>query len=173
MSTELFTISGESTDYGWGLTQDGKGIVVWKGDWFEILALDTKLAFTNVTVDTAVYPTVQAYWAAGTPTASGEPATIKFSGKIAEYGWATTQDGQGTVVWKGDWFQIYGLNTKLAFADATVDTAAYSDFQSYWAAEETGSAGSAAVTLAGEASDYGWSATQDGKGMVVWKGDWF
>jgi protocatechuate 3,4-dioxygenase beta subunit len=191
MSAQVFSISGISTDYGWGPTQDGRGVVVWKDDWFQILGADAKLAFTNTTVDTAIYDTVQAYWAAGTPTDSGAPDIVQLAGKVADYGWARTQDDSGLVVWKGDWFQIYGLKTRLAFADITVDTAAYESFQAYWAAmAQAADTPDAAATsepiaandpgtasdvtrLAGQAADYGWGTAQDGKSMVVWKGDWF
>lgn len=44
---DIFTINGVSTDYGWGETMDGQGIVVWNGAEFDILNNVEQLQFTN------------------------------------------------------------------------------------------------------------------------------
>lgn len=47
---DVFVIDGLSTDFGWGETIDGEGIVVWQGAAFDILNGVEQLSFTNGTV---------------------------------------------------------------------------------------------------------------------------
>ena len=46
-------LDGSSSDWGWGLTEDGKGIVVWNDSGFEILPAKVQLQFSDKTVDTS------------------------------------------------------------------------------------------------------------------------
>lgn len=123
------TINGCSSDYGWGLTEDGQGIVVWNGDWFEILDKGTDLCFTDKTVATdSLFNGDNGGGdnggAGGTDAGAGSSTsgTFAINGNSADYGWGLTEDGQGIVVWKGDWFEVLSKGTDLCFTDQTVQT---------------------------------------------------
>jgi protocatechuate 3,4-dioxygenase beta subunit len=192
MSTTYAKIIGKASDYGWGSTEDGKGIVVWKGDWYEILGAGVSITFDDATVDTAVYGTnwlftdsiAKTEVATGTGAAASASVSATLAGKASDYGWGATEDGKGIVVWKGDWYKILKADATIAFDDATVDTAIHGTSGVYAGAAATGTtaatpvtttpeAADAATKLAGKASDYGWGPTEDGQGMVVWKGAWY
>jgi hypothetical protein len=192
MSTTYAKIIGKASDYGWGSTEDGKGIVVWKGDWYEILGAGVSITFDDLTVDTAVYGTnwlftdaiAKTEVATGTGAAASASVSATLAGKASDYGWGATEDGKGIVVWKGDWYKILKADATIAFDDATVDTAIHGTSGVYAGAAATGTTAATPVTttpetadaatkLAGKASDYGWGPTEDGQGMVVWKGAWY
>lgn len=116
-----YTINGTSTNYGWGLTEDGQGIVVWNGDWFEILSKGTDLCFTDKTVDTD-YLFNGGSTDGSTGGGSSTSGQFAINGNSSDYGWGLTQDGQGIVVWKGEWFQILSKGTDICFNDKVIET---------------------------------------------------
>lgn len=100
--------------------------------------------------------------------AAGSDMTTKLTGKLASYGYGPTQDGNGLVVWQGSWYQVFPNATTVEFDDAFVELGAD---RSITAAHKPGVTDTFA--LPGSSSDYGWGPTGDGKGLVVWKGNWF
>ncbi len=50
---DVFNVGADSKDYGYGKTQDGKGIVVWKGDDFDILYNVEVIHFNDKDIDTS------------------------------------------------------------------------------------------------------------------------
>jgi len=48
-----FVVDGNSSDYGWGLTEDGNGIVLWNDNTFEVLEANVVLKFNDKSVDTS------------------------------------------------------------------------------------------------------------------------
>ncbi len=136
-----YTINGNASDYGWGLTEDGAGIVIWNDDGFQILPASVKLVFSDQTIDTS--------------SLFGNTAVHQLSGASSDWGWSVTEDGTGVVVWNDEGFQILPANVQLEFSDRTVDTSILFG-------------GSSAHQLTGSSSDWGWDVTEDGQGVVVW-----
>ncbi|WP_420337096.1 cadherin-like domain-containing protein [Roseibium sp.] len=169
-----YTIKGNSNNYGWGPTQDGNGIVVWKGDWFQILDARTTIIFDDgmVTHDDTGFHLASK----GGSTERGNTSVGDFTiiGSYADYGWGPTEDGNGIVVWRGDWFQILDARTTIIFDDGMVthdDTGFH--LASKGGSTERGNTSVGDFTIIGSYADYGWGPTEDGNGIVVWRGDWF
>ncbi|MEM8688875.1 MAG: SdrD B-like domain-containing protein [Pseudomonadota bacterium] len=136
-----YMVSGNAADYGWGLTEDGAGIVIWNDEGFQILPASVQLVFTDQTVDTSGL--------------FGDTSVHQLSGTSSDWNWSLTEDGQGVVVWNADGFQILPANVKLEFSDRTVDTSVlFGDTSVH--------------QLSGASSDWGWDVTEDGEGVVVW-----
>lgn len=132
---DAFVIDGTSTDYGWGQTGDGQGIVVWSGASFDILNNVEEIRFNNGTV-------AMAEDGSFTFTPTGEPETgfnliddttenqfitgldrpdiFVINGTSTDYGWGQTADGLGMVVWNGPFFDILNNVEQIQFTDGTV-----------------------------------------------------
>lgn len=132
---DAFVIDGTSTDYGWGQTGDGQGIVVWSGASFDILNNVEEIRFNNGTV-------AMAEDGSFTFTPTGEPETgfnliddttenqfitgldrpdiFVINGTSTDYGWGQTADGLGMVVWNGPSFDILNNIEQIQFTDGTV-----------------------------------------------------
>ncbi|MEM8688473.1 MAG: SdrD B-like domain-containing protein [Pseudomonadota bacterium] len=137
----IFTVTGNAADYGWGLTEDGAGIVIWNDDGFQILPANVQLVFSDQTIDTS--------------SLFGDTAVHKLSGASSDWGWSVTEDGTGVVVWNDEGFQILPANVQLEFSDRTVDTSIlFGDTSIH--------------QLTGASSEWGWDVTEDGNGVVVW-----
>ena len=157
-TANTFNINGKSSDYGWGLRDDGvEGIVVWKGTWWTHLAKGTDICFTDATIDTD-YLFVQ------------PGSTYQINGNSADYGWGLRDDGvEGIVVWKGSWWVHLPKGADIQFADKTVDT----DYLFSGGNTGGGNSGSS-YNIDGNSADYGWGLRDDGvEGIVVWKGSWW
>ena len=154
-ATDAFVINGSSHDYGWGQTHDGEGIVVWKGNDFDILYDVEQIKFNDGVVnqlenDTFVFVTDEELGNEDCITGSndchnineiadihgvtqyidGTEATDAFviNGSSNDYGWGETYDGEGIVVWKGDNFDILYDVEQIKFNDATVTQLADNSF---------------------------------------------
>jgi len=136
--TDAFVISGSSTDYGWGATNDGQGIVVWQlqGANFDILNNVEQVRFDNGMVERQadgsfdftpsepVGPGVNIINddATQNENVAGTVGTDAFviDGNSTDYGWGATNDGLGTVVWQGAGFDILNDIEIIAFNDGLV-----------------------------------------------------
>ncbi len=183
-------LDGKSSSYGWGPTEDGKGLVVWKGEWFKIFAAGTTVKFDNGTVsfgaDCKIVENLTGGMPEPTPEPKPEPAPVypvtKLDGSSAHYGWGPTEDGKGMVVWKGEWFKIFEAGSTVKFDNGTVtlgaDCKIVEDLKGVTPAPQPEPKPEPApvypvTKLDGSSAHYGWGPTEDGKGMVVWKGEWF
>ncbi len=110
----------------------------------------------------------------GTPDeATG--ATFKLIGNSSDFGWDKTEDGEGIVVWKGEWFKILDAGTQLQFDDQLVSTTAPTQTGPMTVEDNVnetqylvGSEGNDNFVINGNASDFDWDKTEDGEGIVVW-----
>lgn len=140
---DAFIIDGISTDYGWGQTGDGQGIVVWNGPAFDILNNVEEIRFNNGTLTMAEDGTFS-FTPTGTPetgfnliadsaenefiTGLDRPDIFVIDGASTDYGWGQTGDGQGIVVWNGPAFDILNNVEQLQFSDGTVSQLADDTF---------------------------------------------
>ena len=188
--TDVFILDGASDDYGWGLTEDGAAVVVWRGADFDVLDGFETLRFSDREVDIAalagdvIDPT-------GPNTIADDPNrtqnlvggtgtdTFTIAGSFADYGWGPTQDGTGVVIWSGDRFDILQGFETIAFADGTLDLETMTltpdgvNEVADIAGEVqhlAGTAGEDVFVVDGLSTDYAWGATEDGLGHVVWSG---
>lgn len=173
---DIFVINGNSADYGWGPTLDGTGIVVWGPtghdlltDFEEIRFNDTRVSLVaenNVYTDT---PTVTQFIEG---TAAEE--TFLINANSADYSWGPTQDGLGFVVWNDTGHDILYNIEKIQFADRTVDLGQTGGGDNRFVDDPTqtqyltGSDGKDTFVIDASSADYGWGATEDGEGFVVW-----
>jgi glucose/arabinose dehydrogenase len=109
------------------------------------------------------------------------PDRFVIDGNSSDYVWEVTDARDGHVVWTDDGFDLlYGFE-QVAFNDRTIDLPPTGSDGPVTVNDDpattqylTGSdqAGDTFV-IAGNASDYGWGATDDGTGTVVWSGNAF
>ncbi len=184
---DAFVIDGNSNDYGWGETEDGKGIVVWNGDGFDLLFDVGEIRFSDRTVklgdDEPGDPGDPGTGGSEVTDVPGETqyvddvTTFIVSGKSSDYGWGETEDGKGFVIWSSQGFDILTNVKEIRFNDRTVKL---SDDDP--GGEEPGGNDTVAdvpgetqyindvdiFVINGKSSDYGWGPTDDGDGVVVW-----
>lgn len=172
---EAFVINGDATDYGWGPTDDGKGIVVWGPTGFDILTNIDALQFNDLTVplkhDDGIYydlPNVTQYLAGTT-----DKDVFVVNGESEDYNWSTTEDEAGIVLWNDDGFDILTDFELLRFADKEVDITKSSGPLTVQddpnrTEHLNGTDGKDVFVINGNATDYGWDVTEDGTGTVVW-----
>jgi len=171
-----FVVDGVSEDYGWGPTEDGKGVVIWDKDGFDLLYDFKDIQFNDRTVELitedGLYQDIKEVSQFLTGTTDND--RFQIDGNMNEYGFGPTEDGAGTVVWQGDTFDIlYGFE-EILFNDGSVpingtdgvtnDIASVTQYL-------TGTDGMDTFAIDGSSTDYGWGQTQDGEGVVVWGND--
>lgn len=110
----VVTLAGSSAGYGWGPTLDGSGMVVWKGDWHQIVNPGTTVKFDDGTVSIGTDLKISVDLAGMTDTDASDNC---LPGVPSDYGWGPTLDGKAMVVWKGDWFQIFERGTSVTFVE--------------------------------------------------------
>jgi glucose/arabinose dehydrogenase len=127
---DVFVMGGNSANYSWGPTEDGKGVVVWNSKGFDILFNFEELRFTNKTI------AVSTILGDGSPEVLNDPGVTQhligktnadhfvIDGKAADYGWGKTQDGKSVVVWDRSGDDPHDILTsfeKLVFDDFEVN----------------------------------------------------
>ncbi len=112
----VFKIDGNSADYGWGPTLDNSGIVVWKGEWFQILEKGTQLQFNDKLASTD---------ALGMDLGELKEDGFVAAGSSDEFGWGKTLDGEGYVIWQGEEFDLLYNVDQIVFTDTTVELDAF------------------------------------------------
>lgn len=108
------SLKGLSSDYGWGPTLDGSGMVVWKGDWHQIVDPGTTVNFDDGSVAIGLDLKISVSLPGMTDVDTTDDT---LPGSPSDYGWGPTLDGSGMVVWKGDWFQIFERGSTVTFSD--------------------------------------------------------
>ncbi len=101
-----------------------------------------------------------------------EVDTFIINDNVGDYNWGRTLDGQGYVVWNGEDFDILYDVEHIQFNDITIDLNAMtggsvSDIEGA-VQHLTGTGATDTFVINASSSDYGWGATQDGEGIVVW-----
>ncbi|MCT4654980.1 MAG: hypothetical protein N4A65_04130 [Cohaesibacter sp.] len=124
---EIFVIDGNKDDFGFGPTQDGKGVVIWDHDSFDILMNFKAIRFADAEIAVAdilnpEQPVSYAYDVAGATQMleGGDGHDVFVVDDVAgNYAWGPTEDGNGIVVWnhKDDSFDLLFGFEELAFND--------------------------------------------------------
>ena len=108
---EVFVIDGLSSNYGWGPTEDGQGIVVWDNSGnFDILTdieyiqfNDQQVATSSVLGSSSSDDSMVFEDIAGSNQiiqgTSGNNDIFVIDGDASSFGWSPTSDGQGVVIW--------------------------------------------------------------------------
>ncbi len=108
----VFKLVGNSGDFGWGPTEDGTGIVVWKGEWFQILEKGTQLQFDDKLASTDPE---------GMDLGELQEQVFVAEGSSDEFGWGKTLDGEGYVIWQGEEFDLLYNVDQIVFTDTMVE----------------------------------------------------
>ncbi len=107
---EIFVFDGDKGDYNWGPTRDGKGVVVWNQDGFDILMDFKAVRFNDGTITTNEIRGIDDGNVSGvkikdiaseTQYLRGEGDKDQFiiDGNAEDYAWGATRDETGFVVW--------------------------------------------------------------------------
>lgn len=181
---DVFVIDGKAADYGWGETDDGQGVVVWNDTGFDLLYDFEEIRFNDQAVPLVQDPGTDGVKdiANVTQYLNGTGGADKFiiDGNSADYGWAATDDGEGIVVWGPTGFDLLFDYEEIAFNDRTVDlkddggdTGDPTQIKDIKGQVQyvDGTAGTDTFIIDGASTDYGWDATEDNTGYVVWSGD--
>ncbi len=182
---DAFVLEGATNDYGYGLTADQTGIVVWQGSRFDILRNFEFIEFADELVD--VRPLLQPPSgnviddiAGVTQFVDGPTAddTFAVNDVSTNYGWGLTQDQQGIVVWSGSNFDILTNVETLQFTDRSIDLTTFfdggggNDGSVADIANQTqylqGTSGTDIFVIDGTSTDYQWGRTADDQDHVVW-----
>ena len=124
---EIFVVDGKVSDYKWGPTEDGLGVVIWNATGFDLLYDFAAIQFNDATESLTVTDTNEFINIANeTQYLMGTDQHDKFiiDGISADYSWGDTLDGTGTVVWAiagGAHDILYDIE-QISFNDVTVDT---------------------------------------------------
>lgn len=132
---DIFVISDDSSNYEWGQTEDGQGIVVWnkQTESHDILEGFQGIKFDNLTVTVeditgapqqGINGKIYSDFKDTTQYLSGDAGKdiFKIDGQSKDYAWDKTNDGQGTVVWNKMTEEhdiLYDFD-EVKFADADV-----------------------------------------------------
>ncbi|MEM9732031.1 MAG: galactose oxidase-like domain-containing protein [Pseudomonadota bacterium] len=173
---DIFAIDGVSSDYGWGPTEDGEGIVVWGPTGHDLLYGFEAIKFNETTIslvpdEPGIFNDIEGVTQFLSGTTDGEE-TFVIDGNSTDYGWGPTEDGQGIVVWGPTGTDLLYDFDKIAFNDQTVtltDPTAglVVDDDPLTTQYEFGTDNVDRFVINDVASNYGVGPTGDG-GIVVW-----
>lgn len=174
--TDIFVINGNSSDYGWGPTLDGTGIVVWGPTGHDLLTDFEEIRFNDTSVSLVPEGNVYTDNPNATQFITGTSAeeTFLIAGNSTDYNWGATQDGLGFVVWNDTGHDILYDIEKIQFTDRTVDLGGTGgggnrfDDDPNQTQYLTGTTETDTFVVDGTMADYQWGVTQDGDGFVVW-----
>lgn len=127
---DVFVLNGASSQYSWGPTESGDGVVIWNAAGFDILFGFEELRFTNRSVMVSSVIGSDNPDFVDDPTAtqhiSGKTALDRFviDGDSSDYGWGATESGQGVVIWSVNGsaaFDVLNGFERIVFNDQEVD----------------------------------------------------
>lgn len=179
-NADVFILTGAEAGYGWSLTEDGGGFVVWSQTSYDLLYGVETLRFTDAEV---VLPVLDGSGdltvvddAARNERLFGTAAgtdTFVLAGSVSQYGWSDTDDGTGKVIWVNATgaYDILIDFDRFEFADGFVDlsTGNLTAFDDPAANQYVEAYGADDVFIfASDSSNHGWAPTDDGRGTVIW-----
>ncbi|MEM1305996.1 MAG: PQQ-dependent sugar dehydrogenase, partial [Pseudomonadota bacterium] len=183
---DRFVIDGQSGDYVWEVTEARDGHVVYGATGFDLLYGFEQIAFDDRTIDlpdpNAPTGGVVTDDSTRTQFLQGSDGTDTFviNADAAEYNWGDTDDGSGTVVWRGAAFDVLTDFEELRFNDRTVDISKPPPGQPLRVDDIegvtqflTGTDGVDQFVIDATSDAYGIGETEDGTGVVVWSGSNF
>ena len=177
---DIFSINGNSADYGWGPTLDGTGVVVWTGSAFDLLFGFEEIRFNDRTVQLGSSGNNEYLDEPGTQYITGTSAdeTFVINGLSSDYNWNATEDGTGFVVWNAQGFDLLFNIEHIRFTDQTVDLA--NDGTPLTVQDDpnanqqlTGTDGVDRFVIDANSSAYQWGPTEDLAGVVIWNSSGF
>ena len=125
---DVFVVDAESSDFRWGPTRDGTGIVIWNEDGFDLLFGFEAIQFTDTTISlTDDEEPTTGLVVQNDPNqyqslyGTDEVDRFVIDANAADYRWGPTQDGTGVVVWQGENFDILRDFEEIEFNDTVVD----------------------------------------------------
>jgi hypothetical protein len=192
-SREVFEIDGNREDYSWAPNEDGNGILIWNATNIDVLIGFDGVRFKDAYIDLEALPSwgsiprpVDEILVQDDPNANqylrgvtGDEIFV-FDGNMADYTWSATRDKKGVVVWNETGFDILMDYKAVRFNDGTITT---DEIRGIGTGNGNGVVVQdiAGVTqylhgegdkdqfvIDGNAEDYGWGATRDGTGFVIW-----
>lgn len=104
-------------------------------------------------------------------TGSTDNDVFAIAGLSADYGWGDTEDGTGTVVWGDTGYDLlFGFETiRFADQDVSIVRQTGTEFLDQPGTQTiTGTDAVETFVINASSEDYGWGATNDGTGTVVW-----
>lgn len=193
---DIFAIDGNSSDYLYRISNDGKSVVVWTGESFDILTGVEAIRFKDKTIETATIRNPDGDGGTGGARPAGNPInglidntpdklfiegtdareTFVINGNSADYQYRISDDGKSAVVWTGESFDILTNVEAIRFNDKTIDLTGTSipsnNDRFVDAAAEIqqvdGGAGVDTFVIDGNSSDYTWMPIPDGDTYMVW-----
>ncbi|MEL6503595.1 MAG: galactose oxidase-like domain-containing protein [Pseudomonadota bacterium] len=173
---DVFAIDGVSSDYGWGPTEDGAGIVVWGPTGHDLLYGFESIAFNDTIIslvpdEPGVFNDIAGTTQFLNGTADGTE-TFVIDGNSSDYGVGPTEDGEGIVVWGPTGFDLLYDFDQIAFNDQTVtledpNAGLVVDDDPFATQYEFGTANVDRFVINDTSGNYGVGPTGDG-GIVVW-----
>ena len=203
--TDVFVVAANSSLYSWASTASGDGVVIWTNDaadtTYDILYNFETIRFADGDVDVRDVPGSNLPGGGGTQddVVSDIAASIQYldggdgtdtfviAGNSSLYGWASTESGDGVVIWTLDTADttydiLYNFET-IQFANQTIDV-------STLPGNGNGGGGGTPATVVndvpnqvqylsgttendvfainGNSNQFGWGPTESGDGVVVW-----
>jgi hypothetical protein len=176
---DIFVINGVSSDYNWAPSDDGDGILVWNSAGFDILYDFEAIQFSDQTIDLTgdAVGQIRVQDSAGVEEyVSGTAGSDVFiiNGKSTDYQWGPSDDGQGTMVWNEQGFDILYDFEMIQFTDKSVkltgDGSEAMKVKDEAGTEEYigGTAGNDVFVIDGASKDYNWAKSNDGTGILIW-----
>lgn len=192
-SREVFEIDGNREDYSWAPNEDGDGILIWNATNIDVLIGFDGVRFKDAYIDLEALPSwgsiprpIDEILVQDDPNTNqylrgvtGDEIFV-FDGNMADYTWSATRDKKGVVVWNDSGFDILMDYKAVRFNDGTITT---DEIRGIGTGNGNGVVVQdiAGVTqylhgagdkdqfvIDGNAEDYGWGATRDGTGFVIW-----
>jgi hypothetical protein len=125
-SSDVFVFDGDAASYGWGVTEDGEGVVVWSDSGYEVLYGCKTLRFNDMDVSLENGDGEYQDVAGANQHLEGrtDSDTFVVEGLSSDYGYGPTEDGEGIVIWdaEGNYDLLYGFEA-IRFSDTTVNLA--------------------------------------------------
>ncbi len=176
---DVFAINGQSSDYGWGETEDGSGIVVWGPTGHDLLFDFEAIKFNDTTVPLVAEDGRYDDIAGTTQFLTGTPdkeESFVIDGRSADYNWGATDDGEGIVVWGPTGTDLLYDFDKIVFSDKEVELGNQTGPDGGLIVKddpartqyETGTDKTDTFVIEGNSANYGWGKTDDNEGVVVW-----
>ncbi|MCT4654706.1 MAG: C39 family peptidase [Cohaesibacter sp.] len=181
---DVFVISGKSTDYNWNYAEDGKGILIWNNEGFDIVWDFEAIRFNDKTIDLTadkigqmVIKDTKGQTDYLFGTAGNDIFVI--DGQSSDYNWTYAEDGKGILIWNEQGFDIVWDFETIQFTDKSIDLTA--DVIGQMIIKDTkgqsdylfGTKGEDVFVIDGQSTDYNWNYAEDGKGILIWNSEGF
>ncbi|MCT4656636.1 MAG: hypothetical protein N4A65_12565 [Cohaesibacter sp.] len=181
--TDTFVIKGNSKDYSWAKRDDGS-VIIWNATGHDVLTDFELIKFDDRDIDLTadIVGELNVTDVAGTEeyiNGTDGYDTFTINGNSTDYQWAPSSDAEGVMVWNDEGFDVLYDFEAIKFQDQTVrftgDGAENMKVKDEAGVEEYVSAtdGTDTFVIDANSSDYNWSKTDDGTGILIWNDEGF